>query len=101
VHYLVIDDRFAAPVYVFLDADPAAADGFPGLPVRRVELERIPLGGIMSEGLTIGQQPGRVDRFREFGSDRAATAARYGLIEPRYVGATWNGYARHFLRRYK
>src|SRR5687767_12823318 len=42
VHYLVLDRRFAAPVYVFLDADPRRGADDPGLPVREVTLDRGP-----------------------------------------------------------
>jgi hypothetical protein len=39
MHYLVIDNRFASPVYAFLDKNPENETGFPGLPVREVTLE--------------------------------------------------------------
>jgi hypothetical protein len=102
VHFLVIDDRFPSPVYVFLDADPRQEEGFPGLPVFQVNLERPsdPGGSGWDGGVTpaasVGRYLGDPARFREFGSDRAVDTARYQLVEPRYVGPTWKAYVRHF-----
>jgi hypothetical protein len=102
MHFLVVDTRFTSPVYVFLEQDPEADRGFPpGLDVRHITLEtdrpdaRGQLPGV-GMGTTVGQNPGRADRYRVFGSDGAAERAGYGLVEPRFVGQSWAGYSRVF-----
>ena len=102
MHYLVLDRRFPAPVYVFLDADPRLGRDDPGLPVREVTLDR--LGGEgAADGVAptaaIGGDPADGAHFQEFGSDRARDAARYARIEPRYVGPSWAFYVTTFLPR--
>jgi len=42
--------------------------------------------------VAIGQDPDRLDRFVEFRSDGHVRAAGYTLIEPRYVGPSWETY---------
>jgi hypothetical protein len=101
MHFLVIDTRFGAPVHVFLEHDPRAHPGFPGLTVRAVDLDppRGPYGEPLgwsgasySPTSAVGQNPWRTDRFREFGSDRAVAGAGFVLVEPRYVGPSWSEY---------
>jgi hypothetical protein len=101
-YYLVIDRRFGVPIYVFVEVDPRIT-GFAanaGSPVLGVTLElaaappSIPVrggAGVRSDA-AIGRDPQRVDRFREFRSDRHVRAAGFVLIEPRYVGPTWETY---------
>jgi hypothetical protein len=101
-YYLVIDHRFRVPIFVFLEVDPRigwlGAD--PGSPVLGVTLElaappaSMPVrerAGVRCD-VTIGRDPQRPDRFREFRSDRHVRAAGFVLIEPRYVGANWETY---------
>lgn len=95
MHFLVVDGRFGCPIYVFLEIDPRGAEAFPGFAVREVAIELWPSdqrGGRAA----IGRDPRRLDRFREFRSDAAAAAAGFTLIEPQYVGPTWEAYAREF-----
>jgi hypothetical protein len=47
--------------------------------------------GVRSD-TAIGRDPQRVDHFREFRSDRHVRAAGFVLIEPRYVGPSWETY---------
>lgn len=98
MHYLVIDCRFTTPIYVFLELDPRGEAGFPGLAVRSVTLEP---PGLLDDrqkpqpvvpNAAVGRDPWRLDRFREFASDRSAAAAGFILIEPRYVGPSWSAY---------
>ena len=98
MHYLVIDDRFRSPVHVFLEHEPESEVGFPRLSVRPVALEMVAAasGYRLGAGGSVGQNPQKPDHFREFGSDGAVSAAGYGLIEPRFVGATWAEYDRAF-----
>ena len=105
MHFLVIDNRFGAPIHVFLDLDPREHDGFPGLKVREVDLdspllpgEEVPWrAGLGAAPMgAVGQNPWRADRFQEFGSDRAVAAAGFALIEPRYVGPSWSAYLSAF-----
>jgi hypothetical protein len=101
VHYLVIDDRFRVPVFVFLELDPRGPDARWARAVRGVTLElaetgaggRAPAGGaVFRPQVAIGGDPERPDRFVEFPSDGHVRAAGYALIEPRYVGPTWESY---------
>jgi hypothetical protein len=102
MHYLVIDPRFAAPIYVFLELDPRGDKGFPGFAVRVVSLDppAAPVDRSKSEsvasGAAVGRDPWRHDQYREFTSDRSAATAGFILIEPRYVGPDWSGYVRAF-----
>lgn len=94
MHFLVIDGRFPVPVFVFLDLDPRGTGGDPALVAREVTLDlaaEADRGGVRSDAV-IAADPGRRDRFREFPSDRAARAAGFSPVEPRYVGPTWNAY---------
>jgi hypothetical protein len=96
VHYLVIDDRFRVPVFVFLEVDPRRPGAGPGRPVRWVTLDSPDAGSPQASrggGLTaIGRDPERLDRFVEFPSEGHVRAAGFTLIEPRYVGPTWESY---------
>ena len=103
MHFLVADDRHPAPVYVFLDADSRHEDGFPGLPVTHVILDRHlePAGhaGWYGGGCvttSIGRSLAEPEWFREFRSDGAVTAAECRLTGPRYVGPMWMAYLRAF-----
>jgi hypothetical protein len=98
--FLVVDDRFGTPIYVLLELDPRAERGFPGLPVREIILEPRAIGPDHTPGSdfgvdptsAVGRDPARLDRFREFISDRAVGGAGFILIEPRYVGPSWPAY---------
>jgi hypothetical protein len=96
--YLVVDNRFPVPVTVLLDLDPSAEPGFPGFAVREVTLD--PPGQSEGSGVSardaIGRDPGRLDQFRAFASDRAVARAGFILIEPRYVGPSWPSYVMAF-----
>ena len=95
--FLVIDDRFGAPIHVFLEVDPQGSADYPGLPVREVRLEPMPPGQRRGAyGPAIGQDPREPAAFREFGSDRAVAVARHALVEPRYVGLTWATYLTNY-----
>lgn len=101
MHYLIVDTRFPVPVHVFLEHDPRSEPGFPRLVVRRVTLESPGDGAegnpsSVGPAAAVGQNPYRSDRFRAFPSDGAATRAGFGVIEPRFVGATWGAYHRAF-----
>jgi hypothetical protein len=87
MRFLVIDDRFATPIYVILEADPSGEGGFPGLRVREVTLEER-----VGPGAAVGRHPVRLDLFREFRSESGVTRAGFILIEPRYVGPSWFSY---------
>jgi len=94
VFFLVIDSRFGTPIYVFLELDPRLDDDYPGQTVREVTLESPAsrVGGVYA----IGRDPAKPERFRKFASDGAVAGAGFILIEPRYVGATWQAYTREF-----
>lgn len=95
MHFLVIDCRFGCPIYVFLEVDPRGAEAFPGFAVREVAIELSP-STHRGARAAIGRDPRRLDQFREFCSDAAAAGAGFILIEPQYVGPTWEAYAREF-----
>jgi hypothetical protein len=101
VHFLVIDIRFGTPIYVFLAFDPREAVDYPGMPVREITLT-LPYAPDCSGPLrgvgrcSIGQDPNWISSFREFASDGAVAGAGYILIEPLYVGPTWQAYAQEF-----
>ena len=93
--FLVVDVRYGTPIYVFLERDPHGQDGYPDLTVQEVTLEA---AGAATVGRrpAIGRDPNHLERFREFVSDGAVARAGFILVEPRYVGPTWEGYCRHF-----
>ena len=101
MHFLVIDNRFRVPVFVFLELEPRRPGSDPGLPVRCVSLDRADdrrsrsahdHGAGVRPNVAIGQDPQQPDRFLEFLSEGHVRAAGFGLIEPRYVGPTWEAY---------
>ena len=96
MHFLVVDVRFGTPIYVFLESDPKRDSEYPGLTVREVVLEADAPTGSFSRRTAIGRDPNHLAVFREFGSDGAVAGAGFILVEPRYVGTTWEGYLRHF-----
>jgi hypothetical protein len=95
MHFLVVDVRFGTPIYVFLECDPHGQNGYPNLAVQEVTLEA---GGtpLVGRRAAIGRDPAHLNRFREFVSDGAVARAGFVLVEPRYVGPSWEGYCRHF-----
>jgi hypothetical protein len=95
MHFLVVDFRYGTPIYVFMESDPHKDAEFPGLEVREISLEAAPPAPC-SRRSAIGRDPNSLDQFREFGSDGAVARAGFILIEPRFVGANWEGYCRHF-----
>jgi hypothetical protein len=95
MHFLVVDPRFGTPIYVFLDSDPAGGKDYPGLAVEEIVLEVAP-PGTHGRRTSVGRDPYRLARFREFASDAAVARAGFILMEPRYVGPNWEGYCRHF-----
>jgi hypothetical protein len=102
MYFLVIDTRFGTPIYAFLELDPRG-DGSFVLAVREVLLEFLPApSGAAPERAcpgrrpAIGQDPYHTDRFREFVSDGAVARGGFILIEPRYVGPSWESYVREF-----
>jgi hypothetical protein len=95
-YFLVVDTRFAVPVFVFLDADPAETPGYPGPRARAVTLARLEEGGSVQPNATIGADPLGAGRYAEFASDAHARAAGYAPVEPRYVGPDWASYASVF-----
>jgi hypothetical protein len=94
VFFLVIDSRYGTPIHVFLELDPRLDDDYPGQTVREVTLESPAsrVGGVYA----IGRDPAKPARFRKFASDGAVAGAGFVLIEPRYVGATWQAYTHEF-----
>src|SRR5947208_3478205 len=95
MHFLVVDVRFGTPIYVLLESDPHGTDGYPGLAIREVTLE-LGAAPAASRRFSLGRDPNHLERFREFASDGAVARAGFILVEPRYVGANWEGYCRHF-----
>jgi hypothetical protein len=93
MHFLVIDPRYGTPIYVLLESDPSGTEDYPALAVREVTLEA---GSPTGRRTALGRDPNRLEQFREFVSDVAVSRAGFILVEPRYVGATWEGYCRHF-----
>ena len=101
MHFLVIDNRFGVPIYVFLERDTMAIEGNPSLPGRWVTLEpaipielryKGPPGHGFATQTAIGRDPQKSDRFAEFPCDGDVRAAGFALIEPRYVGPSWETY---------
>jgi hypothetical protein len=96
MHFLVIDSRFGTPIYVFLEIDPRGAEAYPGLRVQEVAIELAPPSDLAGRRSALGRDPHHLNRFQEFISDGAAAKAGFILIEPRYVGPTWEAYTREF-----
>ena len=96
IHFLVIDSRYGTPIYVFLEMDPRGTDSYPELIVREVGIEFVPTADHSGRRSSIGRDPNSLNSFREFFSDGAAAKAGFILIEPRYVGPTWEAYTREF-----
>jgi len=96
MHFLVIDDRYGTPIYVFLELDPRGMTAYPGLTVREVTLETPEPAAALGRRSAIGRDPQQLDHFRGFGSDGAVAGAGYILIEPRYVGPSWEAYSHVF-----
>lgn len=102
-YFLVIDKRFGVPIFVFLESDPRTSlrPPDPGLFVRGVTLDvAVPRAdstaargaAAVRSDTAIGRDPGRLEKFREFPSEGHLRAAHYVLIEPRYVGPSWETY---------
>jgi hypothetical protein len=96
MHFLVIDFRFGTPIYVFLEIDPRSAEAYPGLAVREVDIAFAPTPDRAGQRPALGRDPHHLNRFQEFISDGATAKAGFILIEPRYVGPTWEAYSREF-----
>lgn len=96
MNFLVVDGRFGTPIHVFLELDPRGTDDYPGLAVLEINFESLGVPSGPGRRCAIGRDPWQRDHFREFGSDGAVAGAGYILIEPRYVGPTWQSYARGF-----
>jgi hypothetical protein len=99
VHYLVIDTRYGVPIYVFLERDPNNADERAKLRGRWVTLEPAataanddPTHSTIGTSAAIGGDPNRPDRYAVFACERALHAAGFSLIEPRYMGPSWDTY---------
>ncbi|OWK43020.1 hypothetical protein [Fimbriiglobus ruber] len=96
MHFLVVDARYGTPIYAFLEFDPRGTNDYPGLVVQEVAIESTESAGAMARRVSVGRDPHRLDRFREFISDGAVAKAGFILIEPRYVGVTWQAYVSEF-----
>lgn len=104
MHFLVMDNRFVVPIFVFLESDPSDRDGYPRLHGRWVTLEpaaatetttrRAHIGSCSS--VAVGGDPSRADRFAKFESDTEVRAAGFALIEPQYIGPSWETYLNVF-----
>lgn len=100
MHFLVIDSRFAVPIFVFLEADPNEGGLHEPLPGRWVTLDQANAPKVhagkttvgLGDKVAIGGDPKRVDRFAMFASEGAVRAAGYSIIEPRYLGPSWDTY---------
>jgi hypothetical protein len=99
VYFLVIDTRYGVPIYVFLEHDPNDGGGRAKFRGRWVRLEPAATAGNAdardsSAGSTcaIGGDPNRPDRYAVFTSEGAVRAAGFSLIEPRYMGPSWDTY---------
>ena len=98
-YFLLIDDRFRVPIFVFVEVDPRGPGTAPGRTVRPVTLEFVPIERAprrcwvgIRPGSAIGRSPEHWEQFREFASDGHARAAGFLPIEPRYVGPSWESY---------
>jgi hypothetical protein len=96
MHFLVIDSRFNTPIYVFLEMDPRGSANYPELAVREVAIELVPASDQSERRYAIGRNPHQLSLFREFFTDGAAHKAGFILIEPRYIGPTWEAYSREY-----
>jgi hypothetical protein len=96
VHYLVIDGRYGTPIYAFLECDPRGSKGYPDLAVREVSVEQTEAAKGPSMRVAVGCDPHHPDHYREFRTDGAVVRAGFILIEPRYVGETWQEYESAF-----
>jgi hypothetical protein len=99
MYFLVIDNRYGVPIYVFLERDPNDTEGRAKLRGRWVTLDPVPnLNGADGSNATlaaaaaIGGDPNQPDHFAVFASDGAVRAAGFSLIEPRYMGPSWETY---------
>jgi hypothetical protein len=99
VHFLVIDTRFGVPIYVFLERDPNEVGGRVRFRGRWVTLEDAASGDhddlsnlTLGTTVAIGGDPNRADRYAVFESEGAVRAAGFSLIEPRYMGPSWETY---------
>jgi hypothetical protein len=99
VHFLVIDNRYGVPIYVFLERDPNEVPGRANFRGRWVTLEsagtedRGDLSHLaLGAAAAIGGDPNRPDRYAVFASEGAVRAAGFSLIEPRYMGPSWETY---------
>jgi len=96
MRFLVIDGRFGTPIYAFLLDDPRGDKAYPGLAVREVSVESIEAAAGPTRRLSVGCDPSHPDEFREFRSDGAVARAGFVLVEPLYVGETWQEYESAF-----
>jgi hypothetical protein len=95
-YFLLIDDRFRVPIFVFVELKPRR-------PARAVTIEFAPAGprehrcwAGVGPNTSLGRHPGHWDRFKQFRSDGHARAAGFLPIEPRYVGPSWESYLAAF-----
>jgi hypothetical protein len=104
VHFLVVDNRYGAPIFVFLECDPIEFDDSLGVRGRWVTLEpatSLEIGGesrrsVLGSGAAVGGDPNSPDRFAIFASEGQVRDAGFSLIEPRYIGPSWETYLRIF-----
>ena len=89
MRFLIVDDRSATSVHVFLRSDPTGEDGYPGLRALPVTLERPPHPA--GDGAVLARHFYFPDLYREFGSGRAAAercSARLGPATSASPGAS-------------
>lgn len=100
MHFLIVDSRFAVPIFVFLEIDPNESSVHAPLPGSWVILERSlsfevgtrkSMAGL-GDTAAIGGDPKNPDRFAIFATEGDVRASGYALIEPRYLGPTWETY---------
>lgn len=100
MHFLIVDSRFAVPIFVFLEIDPNESGLHAPLPGSWVTLERShsfevgtrkSMAGL-GDTAAIGGDPKNPDRFAIFATEQDVRASGYALIEPRYLGPTWETY---------
>lgn len=99
VHFLVIDHRYTTPIFVFLERDTSDVGNLE-LGGRWVTLEPANFSetgatrasSLLGSGAAVGGDPNRPDRFAIFTSEGQLRAAGYSLIEPRYMGPSWDTY---------